>query len=48
MEFRKKHLEFAVLYIQSKVTDPSGTGGTPFMQWLAQLRNETEAHKIPN
>jgi len=48
MEFRKKHLEFAILYIQSKVTDPSGTGGTPFMKWLAQLRAETEAHMIPN
>ena len=48
MEFRKKHLEFAILYIQSKVTDPNGTGGTPFMKWLAQLREETEKHKIPN
>ena len=48
MEFRKQHLEFAILYIQSKVTDPSGTGGTPFMKWLAQLRDETDAHKIPN
>jgi len=48
MEFRKKHLEFAVLYIQSKVADPTGTGGTPFMKWLAQLREETDEHKIPN
>jgi indoleamine 2,3-dioxygenase len=48
MAFRQKHLEFAISYIESKVTDPSGTGGTPFMRWLAQLRNETDAHKIPN
>ncbi len=48
MEFRQKHLEFAISYIQSKVSDPSGTGGTPFMRWLAQLRNETDAQKIPN
>ncbi len=48
MEFRQKHLEFAVSYIQSKVADPSGTGGTPFMKWLAQLREETDRHKIPN
>ena len=48
MEFRQKHLEFAVSYIQSKVTDPSGTGGTPFMKWLGQLRDEADAHKIPN
>ncbi len=48
MEFRKKHLEFAILYIQSKVSDQSGTGGTPFMKWLGQLRDETDAHKIPN
>lgn len=48
MEFRQKHLEFAVSYIQSKVTDASGTGGTPFMKWLGQLRVETDAHKIPN
>jgi indoleamine 2,3-dioxygenase len=46
VEFRQKHLEFAVLYIFSKVKDKLGTGGTPFMKWLAQLRDETLAHKI--
>jgi len=24
----------------------SGTGGTPYMQWLKQLIDETRAHKI--
>lgn len=46
VEFRQKHLEFAVLYIFSKVKDQLGTGGTPFMKWLAQLRDETLAHKL--
>lgn len=46
VEFRQKHLEFAVIYIFSKVKDQLGTGGTPFMKWLAQLRDETMAHKI--
>jgi indoleamine 2,3-dioxygenase len=45
-EFREQHLEFATSYIQTKVTDESGTGGTPFMKWLAQLRNETQAAKV--
>lgn len=48
MEFRQQHLEFAISYIQRKVSDPSGTGGTPFMRWLAQLRDETDSQKIPN
>lgn len=46
IQFRKKHLEFAVNYIFTKVPDPSGTGGTPFMKWLAQLRDETEQGKV--
>ncbi len=45
-DFRQLHLEYAVSYIQSKVADESGTGGTPFMKWLAQLRNETQATKV--
>lgn len=45
-EFRQQHLEFAILYVHTKVTDPSGTGGTPFLKWLAQLRDETRAAKI--
>ncbi len=41
-EFRQQHLEFATSYIQTKVADENGTGGTPFMKWLAQLRSETQ------
>jgi len=41
-EFRKKHLEFAINYIQKKVDNPKGTGGTPFIPWLTKLKEETE------
>ena len=40
-KFRDKHFDYAVEYIHKKVTGPKGTGGTPFMQWLKQLRDET-------
>lgn len=45
--FRETHLGFAQDYIASRVTDPRGTGGTPYMTWLAQLVTETRAHQIP-
>ncbi len=48
IQFRQKHLEFAVNYIFTKVEDPSVTGGTPFMKWLAQLRDETAEHRVPS
>lgn len=41
VEFRTLHLHFAQAYIASKVKDPRGTGGTDFMRWLKQLRDET-------
>jgi indoleamine 2,3-dioxygenase len=44
--FRETHLQFAVRYIASHERDPRGTGGTPYMQWLSQLIDETKAHKI--
>jgi len=47
IEFRQKHLEFAVNYIFTKVKDSHGTGGTPFMKWLAQLRDETKEQILP-
>jgi indoleamine 2,3-dioxygenase len=44
--FREVHIGWAMEYIHKRVADPRGTGGTPFMQWLAQLIDETRAHKI--
>ena len=45
--FREVHYGWANEYINKRVSDPRGTGGTPYMQWLAQLIAETRAHKIP-
>ena len=45
--FRETHLGFAHEYIDKRVADPRGTGGTPYMKWLAQLISETRAHQIP-
>jgi indoleamine 2,3-dioxygenase len=44
--FREVHYGWADEYINKRVSDPRGTGGTPYMQWLAQLIAETRAHKI--
>ncbi len=44
--FRSLHLHFANAYIATKVKDPRGTGGTDFMHWLKQLRDETEQQYI--
>ncbi len=46
IEFRKVHFGWANLYIHQHVKDPRGTGGTPYMKWLQQLIDETEAYKI--
>ena len=45
--FREVHFGWADEYINKRVTDPRGTGGTPYMQWLGQLIAETRAHKMP-
>jgi indoleamine 2,3-dioxygenase len=45
--FREVHYGWAEEYINRRVADPRGTGGTPYMQWLGQLISETRAHKIP-
>jgi indoleamine 2,3-dioxygenase len=45
--FREVHYLWADEYINKRVSDPRGTGGTPFMKWLGQLIAETRAHKIP-
>ncbi len=39
--FRETHLEFARRYIAAHVRDPRGTGGTPYLEWLSQLVDET-------
>jgi indoleamine 2,3-dioxygenase len=44
--FREVHFGWAFEYIHKRVEDPRGTGGTPFMQWLKQLIEETRGHKI--
>lgn len=40
-EFRDIHFGYAHSYIHQKTADPKGTGGTIFMPWLEQMRNET-------
>lgn len=44
--FRKGHFYYARVYIFDKVANPVGTGGTLFMDWLARLVAETEAHLL--
>lgn len=44
--FRGVHYGWAQRYIAEKEPDPLGTGGTPYVNWLAQLREETLAHRI--
>jgi indoleamine 2,3-dioxygenase len=43
--FRETHYGFAKRYIAQFVSDPRGTGGTPYLQWLGQLIDETRAAK---
>jgi indoleamine 2,3-dioxygenase len=44
--FREIHLGWARRYVDERVADPRGTGGTPFMMWLGQLLEETRAHAL--
>jgi len=44
--FREVHFEFARRYIAAHVRDPRGTGGTPYLEWLNQLIDETRAHML--
>ena len=44
--FREVHFGWAQEYINKWESDPRGTGGTPYMEWLGQLINETREHKI--
>jgi len=43
--FREVHLGFARDYIARWVDDPRGTGGTPYLEWLGQLVDETREFK---
>jgi indoleamine 2,3-dioxygenase len=45
-EFRFIHYGWAQEYINRRTSDPRGTGGTPYMQWLQQLIWETRAFRI--
>ncbi|MGA6973418.1 MAG: hypothetical protein WBY93_17460 [Candidatus Binatus sp.] len=45
-EFRSVHYGWAQEYINRRTDDPRGTGGTPYMEWLKQLIDETVAFKI--
>ena len=45
-EFRRQHLQYAVDYIQKKVPNPKGTGGTPYVPWLSKLAEETESYYL--
>ena len=44
--FREIHVGYANEYINKRVADPRGTGGTPYMQWLSQLIAETLTHRM--
>lgn len=45
-DFRSVHYGWAQEYINRWTDDPRGTGGTPYMEWLQQLIEETRAFKI--
>jgi indoleamine 2,3-dioxygenase len=44
--FRETHLDFARRYIARWTADPRGTGGTPYLEWLGRLVDETRAFKL--
>ena len=45
-DFRRTHYDWAVRYVDERVDDPRGTGGTPFMKWLRQIIDETLENKL--
>jgi indoleamine 2,3-dioxygenase len=45
-DFRSVHYGWAQEYISRRTDDPRGTGGTPYMEWLEQLIEETRTFKI--
>lgn len=46
MTFRRAHLYYAKTYIFEKSPTAAGTGGTQFVQFLAKLIDETDAHLL--
>jgi len=46
-DFRQVHYGWAQEYVHKWVSDPRGTGGTPYAQWLQQLIDETKTWRIP-
>lgn len=44
--FREVHYGWAQEYVHKWVSDPRGTGGTPYAIWLRQLIDETQAWRI--
>jgi indoleamine 2,3-dioxygenase len=44
--FREVHYGWAQEYVHKWVSDPRGTGGTPYAIWLRQLIDETRAWRI--
>jgi indoleamine 2,3-dioxygenase len=44
--FRAKHFDYAVNYIEKRVSDPLATGGTPYVPWLRQLLEDTKGHVL--
>ncbi len=44
--FRLVHYGWAQEYVQQRVDDPRGTGGTPYLNWLQQLIDETKAQQL--
>ncbi len=45
-DFRSIHYGWAKQYINDRVQDPRGTGGTPYMSWLRQLIDETLGFRV--
>jgi indoleamine 2,3-dioxygenase len=46
LDFRSLHLNMARSYVASRLDDPTGTGGTEFMPWLTQLRDEIKEQML--
>ncbi len=44
IKFRQTHFDYAIQYIQKRVENPTGTGGTPYVKWLGELVEETKSY----